>query len=201
LQKKVKKMLLKNEKTNFRQELTRQGVHFLVGIACILLFLLAGRILSIILLFVALIAGYLIAHQIKHHGHFKFLHEIVKHVERSHEQHFPGLPVFLFLFGAILTMAIFSNFLVIVAALIVLTFGDSIATLLGKYYGNIELVSNRTLEGTVAGIAVSTVALSFFLPLQFAFPIAGIGMLAEYLPIDDNLGIPIVAALTASMLL
>ena len=194
-------MALKSEEMEFKQELTRQGLHFIVGVSCILVFLMAGRILAMILLLAALAIGYFVAHQIKHNSKFQFLHEIIKHVERPHEQHFPGLSAFLFVFGAILAMAIFSSSLVILSALIVLTFGDSIATILGKYYGNIELISDRTLEGTVAGIIVATIALAFFLPLHYAFPIAGIGMLAEYLPIDDNIGIPLIAALTATLLL
>ena len=187
--------------TEFHKELKRQSVHFLAGLFCIAAFILLGKTQSIALFILLLIAGYFFALRIKHRNAHPFLQELLKHTQRSHEEHFPGLPVFLFLAGAILTIGLFSNYYAALSGLIVLTFGDSMATIIGKFFGNIKLVSNRTLEGTIAGIGLSTITLLFLFQAPYAIIIATIGMLAEYLPIDDNIGIPLTAAITATLLL
>ncbi|MBU0635561.1 hypothetical protein KKE06_00885 [Candidatus Micrarchaeota archaeon] len=189
-----------------QNETKRQIVHYLIGNAVILLFvgfLWAGfeRAALISLLILILAIGYVIALYIKKKGSFTLLQEIVKHVERPHEKHFPGKPVFLFLIGAVIALAIFPQALAVLAAFIVLTYGDTIATLVGKYKGRITLVTNRTLEGTIAGIIISSIALAFIFPFSLAIPIATIGMLAEYIPINDNIGIPIVAGFAATLLI
>lgn len=192
--------MLQNDFTEMQRELKRQAVHLLVGILVIILFLMTNRLTAAGILIACIIIGYFVALHLKRKKTATFLHEIIKHVERAREQHFPGLPVFLFFIGAILTLLIFENPTVILAALIVISVGDSVATIIGKYSGRIELVSNRTLEGTVAGIIAASIVLSFFLPVPKSVAIAGIGMLAEYLPIDDNIGIPLVAGFTAMLL-
>lgn len=193
--------MLHSEKTDFRIELNRQAIHFVVGCLCILAFILLGKMLTALLLLLLLVIGYWVMLQIKHKGSFKLLREIIKHVERPNEEHFPALPAFMFLIGALLAILLFPNPLAGLAALIVVTFGDSIATLIGKYYGKIEMITNRTLEGTVVGILIAFIPLAFLFQLEIAFAIAAVGMLAEYLPIEDNIGIPIVAGLTATLLL
>lgn len=188
------------EENRFHNEIKRQLLHFAFGVIWIVVYLFLGRINTLALLLATIIIGYAIVLQIQR-GSFKIFHALVKHVERENESHFPGLPAFLLLFGFLLTIGIFPNPDAVLAGLLVLTFGDSIATIIGKYYGKINLVSNRTLEGTIAGIILATIPLYFFFPWKAAILIATIGMLAEYLPLDDNLGIPIVTAIAATLLL
>jgi dolichol kinase len=188
-----------------RQEIHRQFIHFLGGTILIAL-VIATTVLGIpqstlvaglIGLFVL---GYVFVRK-KYHHRIGLLHSLIKHVTREAEKdEFPAKPAFILLAGAILTLAFFSP-LASIVGLCILTFGDTVATLVGKYRGKIELISDRTLEGTVAGILVSFLALYFFLSPEKAIGIAIVGMLAEYLPIDDNIGIPVVGALAASLLL
>lgn len=193
-------MMPMTEENRFHNEIKRQLLHFAFGVIWIVVYLFLGRINTLALLLATIIIGYAIVLQIQR-GSFKIFHALVKHVERENESHFPGLPAFLLLFGFLLTIGIFPNPDAVLAGLLVLTFGDSIATIIGKYYGKINLVSNRTLEGTIAGIILATIPLYFFFPWKAAILIATIGMLAEYLPLDDNLGIPIVTAIAATLLL
>jgi len=59
----------------------------------------------------------------------------------------------------------------------------------------------KTIEGTIAGTAISTIMLSTIMPsIQIALAASIIGMLAEYLPIDDNFTIPIATGITIAIL-
>ncbi len=189
-----------------RPEIHRQFIHFIGGNIAIALLLatqflqLDKSILVALLIFVFIIA-YLVAKRIQHGHQFSFLNSLIKHVTREQEKEdFPAKAAFLLLAGVILTIALF-DILPAMVGLIVLTYGDSVATVVGKYRGKIELVNNRTLEGTLAGIIIATIPLLFIFEPSKAIGIAIVAMLAEYLPIDDNIGIPVVGALAAKLLI
>ena len=93
--------------------------------------------------------------------------------------------------------------------LVVLGFADPAAAIIGRRYGRHQLVNGRTLEGTLAFIAVGTVMAWFWLLLGwglapgFAFKMAAVGAtvggIAELYSrrIDDNLSVPVAAAVGA----
>ena len=100
---------------------------------------------------------------------------------------------------------------VAVVALVVLGVGDPAAALVGRRWGRVRLVHGRSLEGTLAfffaGFAASMGALTAWhpqLPADVALGMAGggavAGAVAELLArrIDDNLVVPLAAALAAS---
>ena len=84
--------------------------------------------------------------------------------------------------------------LVLAGAAIVLGIGDGASTLAGKAFGKTKIVGEKTLEGTIAGIGASALALLALFSPQAAIAGAVVGMLAEYFPINDNYTIPIAAA-------
>lgn len=97
-------------------------------------------------------------------------------------------------------------------ALVVLGFGDPAAGLVGRRFGRTRLAANRTLEGSVAFVAVGALAgigcLRIFYPEISAVPgaaLAGVaalfGAIAEIVArrVDDNFAIPIAAAAGASL--
>ena len=57
------------------------------------------------------------------------------------------------------------------------------------------------MEGTVGGIVVATIPLLLLFPIHVSLITATLGMLAELLPIDDNIGIPHIAAAVLTLLL
>ena len=97
--------------------------------------------------------------------------------------------------------------------LVVLGFADPAAAIIGRRFGKIELVNGRTLEGTSTFIIVGTVATWIWLmvawdsPAGLAFYAAVVGStcggIAELFSrrIDDNLSIPVAAALGALMIM
>jgi dolichol kinase len=93
--------------------------------------------------------------------------------------------------------------------IVVLGFADPAAAIIGRKYGKIKLVNGRTLEGTSTFILVGTIAtwlwlygawnVSGSLALQAALVGSICGGIAELFSrrIDDNLSIPVAAALGA----
>lgn len=100
-----------------------------------------------------------------------------------------------------------------VVALLYLSLGDSAAALVGKHFGRIKLVGERTLEGSLAAfntcLAVSLVALWASPEFGWKFTpitlVVGslVATLSElfYLPLDDNFRIPVFAGLAMELVL
>jgi dolichol kinase len=111
------------------------------------------------------------------------------------------------IFSALSVLLLFmeSGFLsknIVLASLMIWTFGDSLSAVVGKLYGRKKHPLNqRFIEGTIAGIIGGTIGATFFVPVYAAFPAAFIAMIIESLelrllkhPIDDNLLVPLIAA-------
>jgi dolichol kinase len=100
--------------------------------------------------------------------------------------------------GSFLTMVIFPQRDVVLAALGFMIFGDAAAALVGKLWGRHPWPGRpgKTMEGSAAfAIAAAAAGLIFLPPLPViisALVVAGIESLR--LPVDDNLWIPIVSA-------
>ncbi|HID38421.1 MAG TPA: hypothetical protein EYP36_02770 [Calditrichaeota bacterium] len=102
---------------------------------------------------------------------------------------------FLFL-GITITVAAFTREIAIPAILLV-TIADSMAALVGKWYGRHKLF-NKTVEGTLSFTAISFLLVAYFwgwslLVLLIAIPIALVELLGE--KVNDNLTIPVISAL------
>ena len=81
-----------------------------------------------------------------------------------------------------------------------LTFGDGFSTIVGRAAGKKTIVEGRTLEGTLAGIAAAFLSLLVFFPPETALAAALFGMLAEYLPVNDNFSIPLASGAVLALL-
>ncbi|RLI37375.1 hypothetical protein DRO66_03975, partial [Candidatus Bathyarchaeota archaeon] len=90
------------------------------------------------------------------------------------------------------------------AAITILTLGDGTARLVGKKFGRRVLPHNKAkkLEGTVAGILLSAAASLLFVSPSKAIAASIIGMIVETipLPINDNILIPLVAAVALTVI-
>ena len=112
---------------------------------------------------------------------------------------FPGKGGIYYLTGILITVLLFDRDIAS-ASIIILALGDPAAHLIGKYYGKTKLIINKkkVLEGTLAGTVMGLLGALFFVPFHIAFIGAACGMAAEtveleYLNMDDNFVIPIVA--------
>jgi len=115
----------------------------------------------------------------------------------------PGKGALIFTFGLLLTNIVFYPFgkTVLIGAILTVTFGDGLSTLVGKLFGKRQIMKNRTLEGTLAGMIAAAIALSFIVPIHIAIITAIVGLLAEYIPLNDNYTIPIAAGFCLALLL
>lgn len=131
---------------------------------------------------------------------------------------FPGKGALTFLVGVIFAVALFEKNIVL-AAIMILTIGDSISHIVGRFYGNLKNPLNnlRYLEGTLIGaLGASFGAMLFVSPIN-AFIASFIAMVFEAVDLkllingwakkwifdvilDDNVIIPLVAGVVLSVL-
>jgi dolichol kinase len=183
-----------------RRELYRQAIHFFAGNIMLAIVIAFGTEFALAITIIALILGFAFSKQlIKHAKHP--LKEIVELVEREKESHLPGKGAFLLFFGIALTLFLFNNKTIAIAAIIALTYGDSASTIVGKHFGKLKSFGERTIEGSIAGLAITFAFSALFLQPSLAMIAAITAMLAEYLPIDDNLSIPLLTATVLSFLI
>ncbi|MFH2027672.1 MAG: CTP--2,3-di-O-geranylgeranyl-sn-glycero-1-phosphate cytidyltransferase, partial [Nanoarchaeota archaeon] len=111
--------------------------------------------------------------------------------------------VIYFLSATIICLAVF-DFKVALAALLMTTFGDMTAALIGKRYGKTTIFGNKTLAGTLSELAVNIIV-GFFI-LGNAYIIIAMAFVATFVEtfvdeLDDNLLIPLFAGLCGQLLL
>jgi dolichol kinase len=190
-----------------RKEFGRQVMHILIGLAMIALFYF--DILSPFAVFLGIIVGAILSIICKR-VKLPFFHFFLKHFERDEQMSsFPGKGTIFLFVGFLLSMQLFEKDIAL-AALMVLTLGDSFSHMFGARFGQIKNIFNgeskKLFEGTVAGTVAGFIGAAFFVPIPEAFLGASLAMIAEVVKIDfnehtldDNLVVPLVAG--AAMML
>jgi dolichol kinase len=193
-------------------ELKRQLFHIFFGILILLLVLFVQHKTVLIILLALLIIAIIIA-IISVKIRILPVRWLLGAMGRETDEKFPGKGFIFFLAGCLLVLKIFSQDIAL-ASIAVLTFGDSVSTLvgclkgdLGKKYNSSLFNRYKAVYGTLIGIVVSfPIAMLFISPL-YALVASVIGMLAEAISIklgeqeaDDNLIVPLAAG-TACYLL
>lgn len=182
-------------------EIKRQALHAAMGI--ILVILLSNHLINTWHIFWLLVVGSLLAFLSKR-VRVPIISWILDHCERPEQRKtFPGRGPVFFILGSLLVLKLFP-FDAALAAILILSLGDSVSHLFGHYYGRIPNPFNhkslKLFEGTLMGAGAGFLAALFFVSPSEAF-LASLGaMLAEAMEfdlnqqhIDDNLVIPLVA--------
>ncbi len=123
--------------------------------------------------------------------------QIIKQKER---EHYYG--VIYFLSATVICLAVF-DFKIALAALLMTTFGDMAAALMGKKYGKTLIFRKKTVVGTLSELGVDLIVGFFILKnIYIIIAMAFIATLVESFvsELDDNLLVPIFAALTGQIL-
>jgi dolichol kinase len=136
-------------------------------------------------------------------------HWLLKHLDRPEDRKvFPGKGSLYYIFGVLIALVFFEKDIAM-ASIIIMALGDSIAPLVGQYYGRIQhpLSDKKFLEGTIAGgIAAFLGALIFVSPIEalFASIVAmiaeGINIKFSGIEVNDNITMPVAAGLTIMLL-
>ena len=179
----------------FEFELRRKLLHAIVGLTFVSILFYSGRKNLIILLSLLLLFGsIMIVWRIKGRRI-----PVADWFEETFEREcvrFPGYGAFWYIVGTLLAALLLSNANEIAAAILTLALGDSAATIFGVRARH-PLPYNRckTIEGSLAFFAFSLPICLFVGWIGVA--LAALTAVVEGLPspIDDNLVIPIVAAL------
>lgn len=185
-------------------EIKRKILHLLFGIALVLLimFEFIGKF-HILLLTIILIIICLLSKKYEIPGVQWFLHNF----ERDENiKKFPGKGLIFYLIGSTLVLLFFPKDIAM-AAILVLAFADSIGHLFGMRFGRIRhpFVSTKFIEGWIVGLASGFIGALIFVPWHEALAASFFAMLIEGIEfkigadeIDDNLIIPLVAAIAIS---
>jgi len=176
-------------------ELRRKLLHTVVGLTMISILFYSGRKNLIILLSLMLLLGSIMVvwrlqgRKIPVAGWFE------ETFERENVR-FPGYGAFWYVVGTLLLVLFIANASEIAAAILTLAAGDSAATIFGVR-GRHPLPYNgcKTFEGSIAFFVFSLTACLFVGWMGVA--LAALTAVVESLPtpVDDNLAIPVVAAL------
>ena len=113
--------------------------------------------------------------------------------------------VIYFLSGTVISLAVF-DFRIAIAVLLMTTFGDMSAALIGKKFGRNRIFRNKTFEGSLAELAVNIAVgilvlgsyYSLAIPLFMALAATIIETFVNQL--DDNLMIPLIAGFIGQVL-
>ena len=174
---------------SFINEILRKGIH-LTSIIIVLVYFFLGKQATLTLLITYLVIILTIEHLRLDRG-FKL--PFVNFLLRKKEIKALGSHVY-FTLGALVAVSVFSEH-VAYAALLMTTFGDASAALVGKRFGKIRIFGNgKSLEGAVAEFLVNLMIGYIFLSSwPVAILMAGVATLVEtyFVKIDDNLAIPV----------
>tara|TARA_B100002051_G_scaffold209726_1_gene201242 strand:+ start:794 stop:1375 length:582 start_codon:yes stop_codon:yes gene_type:complete len=187
---------------SFKQELLRKGIHACNSIIAFSLFFLdQNDVLLIVVIGTILIVV------------FDFLRIYTKQVQRIYNFLFKEVTrdfeycrltgASYVMIGALIVLSIFES-RICIPALLIMSFSDSAAAIIGKKYGKTKIF-DKTLEGSLAFLLTSFVIVIFFIPdIDFTFSIIAIiaTTIVELVPksnLDDNLLIPIVSAFIISL--
>ncbi|MBU1975952.1 MAG: SEC59/DGK1/VTE5 family protein [Nanoarchaeota archaeon] len=185
-------------KEDYKVELGRKLVHF-TSILIILIYVVIGQyshrlaLLTLTLILVLLIEMEYI--RLEAGGKTRLI-RFISRFKREKEKEQLGGDVF-FMIGAILCLAIF-DFRIAVAAILMTTFGDMTAALVGRRFGKHKLnKSQKSWEGTIAGLIVNLIIGMLFLRATVG---GALWFLQNQLPAGNVLWpVLIVMALTASV--
>lgn len=189
------------------REIRRQTAHLVAGLLIILLIKL--NLLTVHMLGGLLIVGGALS-IISRFKKIPYIYPVLVAFERPQDlKSFPGKGSFFLVLGSYLVLLIFPQPIAL-AAIAIMAVGDSITTLIGIYYGRIKSPLNKLkhLEGTMLAIIAGTIMAFNFVPFEKAFLGAIVAMIFENIAIrhiawllDDNLLIPLVAAITMTLVM
>jgi phytol kinase len=191
---------------NFIQEVGRKIIHLTILIVLALFFAIknqASEQLALLFL-VALLIVFLILEYLRLEMNVKmpFFHQFIRPKEQ-----FRVYGVVFFLSSTIIAFAVFDTAIAL-AALLMTTFGDMMAAIIGKKYGTTVLFRNKTVLGSVVELATNLVVavaisllfvINIYVLIAMAFAATAVEISVDEL--DDNLAVPVISGFVGQLLL
>lgn len=182
-------------------ELRRQGLHLLFGL--FIISMLYFHLFTLYHLIGVFILGCVLSFLCKHFS-VPIASWVMDTFERPENRYvFPGKGPIFFMLGSIIVVYFFP-LKIALASIMILTLGDAVSHVFGKLLSRRTYKHLKSIEGTIAGIAFSFVGALLFVNVLAALFGSMFSMILETIKIDgvdDNLLIPIVAAVIMSFFL
>jgi dolichol kinase len=179
------------------QETARKLIHLVFGLAIAAMVLVLDRTLAIQVLVLGLFTGIILVELILKGWRVPLFSRLVAALDRSDP--LPGRGAFYFAVSALACVTLFPAEIA-VPALVTVAVLDSVTTLAGRRFGRTRIYNGKSFEGTIAGIAVTAIALLPFLSVPGSLVVAAIAGIIELLsPVDDNLVVPVSTCILLSL--
>jgi len=171
------------------QETIRQAIHLVFGLGIAALVYFLDHAIVVAVMAGGLLIGVVLVDLILRGQRIPVISSLVQYGDRSDP--LPGKGAFFFAVSALACIVLFSVS-VVVPALVALAVLDSVTTLAGLRFGRHRIRNGKSWEGTLAGVAVTTLVLLPFLHPVGALAVSVAAGIIELLsPVDDNLLIPV----------
>lgn len=180
-------------------EIKRQLIHILLGIVIVLL--LFFDLINAVILFITFIIGIILS-LLSRRINIPIIYRLLEIFDRKKDlETFPGKGMIFYILGAFIVVSIFPKEIAM-ASIMILALGDSVSRLIGPYgYLKHPFHNEKFFEGVIAGSIAGFLGALIFVPWALALAgslvsmlIEGIELRIKSFKIDDNLLIPIVAA-------
>ncbi|MGV8151238.1 MAG: hypothetical protein ACP5NV_05930 [Candidatus Woesearchaeota archaeon] len=192
-------------------EFQRKTLHIVLGL--ILVTLIYYNFLQSWIMLIILILGILISYlSIKRN--IPIIEWFLLKFDRKEHKTFPGRGVVSIIFASTILLMLKESMLldknIVLASLMIWTFGDSLSAIIGTSYNGRKhpLNNKRFIEGTLAGMIGGALAAWLFVPAIVAAITSIIAIGLESLefkilkhPIDDNILVPLISAIVMSILI
>jgi len=181
-------------------ELLRKVVHFFLGLGIAIAIPLFDRQMVLAAFVIAIFVGFIVSDALSRGYTIPIISRVIALLERKDV--LPGKGTLYFAIGVFFCLVFFPLPLV-VPAVICLAVLDGVATIVGIQYGRHRIWKGKSLEGTLAGIGATIVAL-FILTTLSPFLIVAAAVIAGIVelltPVDDNLLIPVSVCIVLTLL-
>ncbi|WOF16459.1 hypothetical protein F1737_06970 [Methanoplanus sp. FWC-SCC4] len=180
------------------KEVYRQLSHMFFGLLIALFIYFADKTLSTAIMGLVVFVSVIISDAISKGIKIPLFSYIIKRLER--EVNVPGKGTIVFFISTLFCLLFFEKSDVFLGIL-VLALLDSFSTIIGIKFGRTKIYKEKSLEGTIAGIIASFIALVYFTgPVTALIASTGAGIAELISPVDDNLVIPVVVCIILSII-
>jgi len=180
-------------------EVRRQAFH--IGLGLLSIFAITSELVDWKFFLILLIVGIPIS-IISKKRELPAIAWLLKYFDRKNEI-IPGKGALFFIAGVMLALVLFEKDIAL-AAIMILTLGDSISHLFGRFFGKVKHPWNqyKLIEGTLLGFVAGAVGAAAFVPWNQALLASAVAMIVEGIElrfrnhsVDDNILIPLVAGI------
>jgi phytol kinase len=180
------------------REFYRKSVHMLFGLGIAALIFATPKAVALSVLMLGTFIGILFTDAILRGYRLPVISGLIDNLERRDA--LPGRGALTFAVSSLFCVIFFET-PVVVPAIITLAVLDGTATIIGYYFGRIKVINGKTIEGSLAGMALCFLVLLPFLPAVVAVLVVFLaGMVELFSPLDDNLLIPVSVCIFLTLL-